>query len=245
MSHLRSVLHEAGHSFYEMGLPVEHFGTPLGEALSLGMHESQSRLFETQLGLSEPFWQFWYPKLASTFSGFKNIEYKQFLKGINSSHPSLIRIEADEVTYGLHIILRFEIEKGLIDGSIKVSDIPEIWREKMQHSLGIVPPDDQSGCLQDVHWAAGLFGYFPTYLLGSIWAAQLYHAWKCTNPTWKEQIESGRYDSLHDWLKDKIWQHGRRYSSETLLQKATGHTSSPDFFLDYLEAKYLHISLGQ
>ena len=239
LSHIRSVLHEAGHSFYETGLNPEFFGTPLGQALSLGMHESQSRLWETQIGLSKPFWQFAYTKLREFFPHFEKIPLETFLKGINHVQSSLIRVEADEVTYGLHVILRFEIELELIEGKLKIKDLPEAWKAKMKDLLGIVPKNDREGCLQDVHWSAGLFGYFPTYALGSMWAAQLFAAFKKQTPSWESEIISGNFTSLHKWLSQNVWRHGRRYTSDELLTQATGTCATHGPFVSYLTDKYI------
>ena len=173
------VIHEAGHGLYEQGLDAKHFGTPLGEAISLGIHESQSRMWENIVARSQNFWKYFFPKLQKQFpEPFVKLKFDDFYRAINVVEPSLIRVEADEVTYSLHIILRFEIEKELIEGSIEVEDLPKIWNAKMKEYLGVKVPDDVSGVLQDVHWSGGSIGYFPSYTLGNLYAAQFWSAAK-------------------------------------------------------------------
>jgi len=234
-----AVIHEAGHSLYEMNLPPEEYGSPLCEAISMGFHESQSRLYETRIGLSQPFWQHFLPKLQDIFKGNLNeISLDTFYRAINKVTPSLIRIEADEVTYPLHVILRFELEKALIEGSAKVNDIPDLWNAKMQQYLGIRPDHDAEGCLQDIHWASGLFGYFPTYTLGNLYAAQLFTSFEAAFPSWKENIARGEFNFVKSWLNDNVHQYGRQYSSEDLLKKITGEHLSSKPYLQYLQTKY-------
>lgn len=242
MSHLSVILHEGGHSLYEMGLPVEHYGSPLCEAISLGMHESQSRWWETRIGQSKPFWQYYLPILKKTFHPkLENVSLLPFYQAINKVKPSCIRVEADEVTYSLHVILRFELECALIQGSIKVAEIPEAWRAKMQEYLGIVPKTDSEGCLQDIHWSMGAFGYFPTYALGNMYAAQLFETFEKDHPEWKEVVAQGKLGFINTWLHQAVHQHGRRYSSKELLKKVTGKKFSEEPFLRYLNTKYAEI----
>jgi carboxypeptidase Taq len=239
LSNISSILHEGGHSLYEMGLPVEHFGTPLCEALSLGMHESQSRWWETRIGLSKPFWKHFFPLLKTHFpSQLNEISLDKFYEGINKVSPSYIRVDADEVTYSLHIILRFQIEKGLIEGSLKVRDIPEIWNAKMQELLGITPSNYAEGCLQDIHWATGAIGYFPTYTLGNLYAAHLFEAFEKQNPDWEHRVEVGDLGFINAWLHENVHRHGRRYTCQELLFKATGKEFTSKAYVTYLNNKY-------
>lgn len=239
MSNIMVILHEGGHSLYEMGLSPDQYGTPIGEARSLGIHESQSRWWETRIGLSKPFWRYFLPKLKETFKGqLDSVSIDEFHRAINKVEPSLIRVEADEVTYPLHVILRFEMEKALIEGSMNTRDIPEAWNAKMKDYLGIEPANNAEGCLQDIHWSMGAFGYFPTYTLGNLYAAHLFEAFAKQNPDWKERVENGELDFVRQWLHEHIYQHGRRYSSQELLFNATGKTFSADAYVHYLTKKY-------
>lgn len=242
MSCISAALHEGGHSLYEMRLPVEHFGTPLCEPISLGVHESQSRWWETRIGQSKPFWEYFYPILKKKFKGkFDSIPLESFYKGINKTQPSLIRIEADEVTYNLHIILRFELEKALIEGSLKVEELPDAWNQKMQQYFGIMPTNDAEGCLQDIHWSLGSFGYFPTYALGNLYASHLFSAFEKTYPVWKEKVANGELLFIKEWLNETVHKHGRRYDGLELLEMATGKPFSEKAFIDYLNDKYKEI----
>ena len=238
ISNISAVLHEGGHALYEMGLPAKFFGSPLCEARSYGVHESQSRWWETLIGLSLPFWQFFYPKLQSLFyEQLKDVTLSQFYQKINRVQPSLIRVEADEVTYPLHIIIRFEIEKGLIDGSIKIRDLPEIWNEKMKSNLNITPKDNAEGCMQDIHWAMGAFGYFPSYALGNIYAAHIFQGFSQDHSNWQELVGSGNLSFIKNWLQENIYQHGRRYSTLELLKKAGKQSLSIDPYITHLKNK--------
>lgn len=239
MSNISAVLHEAGHALYEMGLPQELYGSPLGEARSLGIHESQSRWWETRIGLSKPFWQFFFPLLKDTFKGqLDQITLDAFYRAINKVEPSFIRIEADEVTYPIHVILRFELEKGLIEGSLSVRELPEAWNAKMNEYLGIVPNSNVEGCLQDIHWSMGAFGYFPTYTLGNLYAAHLFEAFEKQHPNWEALVSAGELGFIKTWLHTHIYQHGRTYSTQDLLQKATNHPFTADAYIRYLKKKY-------
>lgn len=239
MSNIFAILHEAGHALYEMGLPHLHYGTPLGDARSLGIHESQSRWWETRIGLSKPFWQYFLPLLKEIFKGqLDHIDLKTFYAGINKVEPSLIRIEADEVTYPIHVILRFELEKELIEGSLNVRDIPDAWNEKMKEYLGIIPSNNAEGCLQDIHWSMGAFGYFPTYTLGNLYAAHLFEAFAKEHRNWEKQVACGELGFIKLWLHDKVYQHGKRYSTQELLKEATGKDFTAAAYVDYLKKKY-------
>lgn len=240
MSNIFVVLHEGGHSLYEMGLPQEEYGTPLGDARSLGIHESQSRWWETRIGLSKPFWQYYFPLLKETFHGpLDPISFDAFYHAINKVKPSMIRVESDEVTYPLHVILRFEIEKGLIEGSFNVRDIPEIWNTKMEQYLGIIPESNTEGCLQDIHWSMGAFGYFPTYTLGNLYAAHLFQAFVHDHPDWEVKVAAGELKFIRLWLHEKIYVHGRQYPTLELLELATKKPFSEDAYVQYLKKKYL------
>ncbi len=239
MSNLFSVLHEGGHSMYEMNLPTQHWGTPLAEAVSLGIHESQSRWWETLIGHSMPFWKCHYPLVQQTFPArLKKISLNQFYRAINKVTPSFIRVEADEVTYCLHVILRFEIEMALVSGQLQVSDLPYAWNEKMKELLGVVPPTDREGCLQDVHWAFGDFGYFPTYALGNLFAAQFFSAFTKEHPDWDQRVASGDLSFIRDYLKTNIHSLGKQYSSEGLVKRLTGKPLSETAYCHYLKTKY-------
>lgn len=242
MSNIFVILHEGGHSLYEMGLPQDLYGTPLGDARSLGVHESQSRWWETRIGLSKPFWKHFLPILKETFKGqLDSITLDQFYRAINKVEPTFIRVEADEVTYPLHVILRFELEKALIEGSLSVREVPEAWNAKMKEYLGIIPSNNAEGCLQDIHWAMGAFGYFPTYALGNLYAAHLFEAFAKNAPDWEDRVAEGKLDFIKQWLHEKVYQHGRRYTTQELLKNATGHEFSADAYVNYLQNKYSKI----
>ncbi len=235
------VLHEAGHALYEMHLPAEHFGTPLGSACSLGIHESQSRLWENQVGRSRPFWEHFYPRLVHTFpTVLQDVPLDTFHKAINIVRPSLIRVEADEVTYNLHIVVRFELEVALLGGELPAAELPAAWRDKMQHYLGIVPPDDRQGCLQDIHWSFGGFGYFPTYTLGNLYAAQFMAAARNAIGADRlaQQFRRGEFRPLREWLTAHIHRHGQRWRADALCRRATGQPLTASPFIDYLHEKY-------
>lgn len=242
MSNIFVILHEGGHALYEMGLSEDLYGTPLGEARSLGIHESQSRLWETRIGLSEPFWHYFFPILKKTFKGqLEEITFERFYLAINKVKPSLIRVEADELTYPLHVILRFEMEKELIAGTLKVRDIPEVWNSKMKDYLGVVPQSNKEGCLQDIHWAMGAFGYFPTYTLGNLYAAHLFQAFEKSHPSWQKKVAEGELYFIKDWLHKHIYQYGRQLSTSDLLYQATGKLLTTDSYINYLKDKYCRL----
>jgi carboxypeptidase Taq len=242
MSNIRTVLHESGHAFYEIGLPEEHYGSPLGDAVSLGVHESQSRWWETRIGLSKPFWKHCLPLLKNHFKGkLDRVSLDAFWRGINKVEPSLIRVEADEVTYALHVILRFELEVSLIEGSLLPKEIPEAWNGKMKELLGVIPKNNAEGCLQDVHWSMGAFGYFPTYTLGNLYASHLFLAFEKDHSDWESRVAKGDLKFIKDWLKEKVHVHGKRYTSKELLKKVTGKAFTSKAFEDYLFAKYQEV----
>lgn len=233
-------IHEAGHGLYESGLPEEDFGTPLAEAASFGIHESQSRFYECFIGHSKPFWKNQYPKIKEAFPDmFDTVPLDRFVESINTVNPSLIRIFADEVTYSLHIILRYEIEKGMMDGSIQVKDIPKIWNQKMNDYLGITPKNDAEGCLQDIHWSIGAIGYFPSYALGNLFAGALYVNMIKKHTSWEQKVAEGDLLFIKQYLYDNVHKYGRQYEAVKLIEKATGEPFTAKPYLAYLEGKFL------
>lgn len=238
MSNIFSVLHEAGHSMYEMGLPADLWGTPLAEAVSLTVHESQSRWWETLIGRSFPFWKGLYPELQKQVAPLKNISLGQFYRAIHKVEPTFIRVEADEVTYGLHIILRFEIEKALISGTLSVADLPDAWNEKSKKLLGIIPPTHAQGCLQDIHWSLGDFGYFPTYALGNLLAAQFFALFAKEHPDWEQKVARRDFAFIRAWLTEHVHRWGRTYNSDELCKRVTDKPLSEYAYCRYLKKKY-------
>jgi len=239
---INSTIHETGHALYDQGILLEGFGTPLGESISLGIHESQSRMWENIIGKSEIFWQYFYPKMQKDFSeSFERIKLSDFYKAINIVRPSLIRTEADEMTYNLHIILRFEIEKDLIEGSIAVEDLPQIWNDKFKEYFGIKVSSDAMGVLQDVHWSGGMIGYFPTYTLGNLYSAQFFNTAKRDILNLEKEIKRGQFGHILEWLRKNIHIHGKLFSAEQLVEKVTGEKLTSKYFIDYLEKKYSKI----
>ena len=237
-----SCIHEGGHALYEQGLPGDEYGLPLGEYCSLSIHESQSRLWENNIGRALPFWQHNFSLVQAFFKKqLGTISLTRFYKAINRVTPSLIRTEADELTYHFHVMIRYEIEKKLIEGSIGTKDIPAYWNEHYKTYLGITVPDDKKGCLQDVHWSHGSFGYFATYSLGSLYAAQLYAALSTENVSVEKEIAAGSNSDVLQWLQKNIYQYGRYYTSEELCKKATGETLNSTHFIRYATKKYTDI----
>jgi carboxypeptidase Taq len=238
-----STIHEVGHALYEQGLPNEMYGLPLGEYASLGIHESQSRLWENCVGRGVDFWQYYLPVLQSRFpQQLGAVELPQFVAAINKVKPSLIRTEADELTYHFHVMIRYELEKLLIEGSLSVSDIPAYWNEQYEKLLGVKVTSDLAGCLQDVHWSHGSFGYFATYSLGSFYAAQLWQQANIDLPQLQHEIvTTGSTMSLLNWLRDKIHQHGRAYTSAELCTMVTGKPLDSRVFMDYLRNKLVQV----
>jgi len=236
---LWSSIHEGGHALYEQGLKVENYGLPAGTYLSLGMHESQSRLWENNVGRSLSFWKYFYPKLQEVFpDNLKNYTVEDFYKAMNIVKPSFIRTNADELTYHFHVLIRYEIEKELILGNIEVSDLPRVWNEKYKAYLNIDVPSDSKGVLQDIHWSHGSFGYFPTYSLGSFYAAQFFHKAQEQIENLEEKVEQGNYTELLDWLRTNIHQYGRLYSASELCERVTGEKLNFTYFMQYAKAKY-------
>jgi carboxypeptidase Taq len=237
---LFSTLHETGHALYEQGVSPALEGTPLGYGTSSGVHESQSRLWENLVARSLGFWAHYYPVLQKTFPGqLRNVPLDTFYRAINKVERSLIRTDADEVTYNLHIMLRFDLELKLFEGHLRVKDIPEAWRAAMQADLGIVPPDDRDGCLQDVHWyGGGIGGGFQSYTIGNILSAQFYAAALKAHPEIPREIEAGEFGTLHGWLRDHLYHHGRKYRANEVIERATGGPMSMVPYLTYLRAKY-------
>jgi carboxypeptidase Taq len=235
---LFAVMHEVGHGLYEHQVDPALARTTLDSGVSLGVHESQSRLWENLVGRGLPFWRHWYPRLQERFGQLEAVALEDFHRAINAVRPSLIRVEADEATYSLHIILRFELEVALIEGSLAVADLPEAWNTAMKDLLGIDVPDDLHGVLQDIHWAFGELGYFPTYTLGNIIAAQLWQAITHDLPDLDDQLAAGDVTALREWLREHVHRHGRRLMPADLLRQATGAALDPEPFVAYLNAKY-------
>lgn len=237
-----ATIHEAGHAFYELGLPRDWERTPLGSAVSLGIHESQSRLWENVIGRSRPFWQHFFPSLKQRFpSQLGHVTSEEFYRAVNRVEPSFIRVEADEVTYNLHIFIRFELEQQLLDGDLSAADLPAAWNAKMKEYLGLEPPDARQGVLQDVHWSGDMFGYFPTYTLGTILSVQLYETMLQAHPDIPEQIGQGRFDAVHSWLTENVHRHGSRYTPSELIRKVTGRDLDAGPYIKYLRDKYSEI----
>ena len=233
------ILHEVGHGLYEQGLDPEHHGEPIGEAVSLGVHESQSRLWENAVGRSHAFWEYWLPLAKRIFrEPLQPISLDAFHAAINRVEPSLIRVEADEVTYNLHIMIRFELEKSLIAGDLAVKDLPEAWNARYRDDLGIEPPNDAQGCLQDIHWSAGLIGYFPTYTLGNLYAAQLFDKADSEVGGLEAMFRRGDFGSLLNWLRDRVHRNGQRYRAADLIERATGKTQNHAPLMAALRRKY-------
>jgi carboxypeptidase Taq len=236
---LMGSIHETGHALYEQGFAPKDDNTPLTGAAGLGVHESQSRLWENIVGRSRPFWNVFYPELQTHFHGvLDDVDVTTFHRAINKVEPSFIRVEADEVTYPLHIMLRFELEKALIDGRLEVADVPEAWNEKMREYLGIVPDTDADGCLQDVHWSGAMFGYFPTYALGTLLSAQLYEKAVKDHPSIETDLAKGEFGSLLTWLRENVHQPGRRYLPAELVKRVCGEPAQSRSYLNYLNAKF-------
>jgi len=236
---LWSTIHEAGHALYEQGLPVAQYGMPLGSPASLSIHESQSRFWENCIGRGRDFWSHFYLQLQSIFPAqLGNVSLETFYNAMNRVSPSLIRTEADEVTYHFHVMIRYEIEKALISGKLDAKDLPAAWNEQYKKYLGITPEDDKRGVLQDVHWSHGSFGYFPTYSLGSFYAAQFYDKARQALPDLAQSVKAGQFGTLLKWLRVNIHQHGRRYTSEELCERVTGSKLDTNYFINYVNEKY-------
>ncbi|PSG99245.1 MAG: carboxypeptidase [Nanohaloarchaea archaeon SW_7_43_1] len=235
---LMPTIHEFGHALYEQNLPENEYGFPVGESRDLSIHESQSRLWENHVGRSESFWKY----IQENITEFEESDAKELYRSINRvKEDNLIRVEADELSYHLHIYLRFKLERQLVNGDIEVTDLPEKWNEKMENLLGIRPENDKTGVLQDIHWYQGSIGYFTTYSLGSVISAQLYETIEKDVKDLDEKVESGEFGEVREWLKENIHQHGKHYRTEKLVEKASGEKPGADSFLDYIRDKYSEI----
>jgi carboxypeptidase Taq len=236
---LFGTMHETGHGLYEHGVARELERTPLAHGASLGFHESQSRMWENMVGRSLPFWRHVFPQLQATFpEAVGSATVDDWYRSVNWVEPSLIRVEADEATYNLHIILRFELEQELLAGSIDLADLPEIWNQRMKQYLGVEPPNDAVGVLQDMHWAVGLIGYFSTYALGNVISGQLWEKVTAEIPDLHDQFERGGFGALAEWLHENLWRHGRKYMPRELIERITGGGLDPEPYLRYLRGKY-------
>ena len=233
------VLHETGHALYNLGVPKENYGSPLGEPRELSIHESQSRLWENHIGRSKEFWDYFVPKLKDQSGKFSELDPESCYEAVNYvDEDNVIRTEADELSYHLHIILRFELERQLINGDIEVEDLPELWNKKMEQYLGVVPENDAEGVMQDIHWSWGSIGYFPTYSIGSVLSAQIFHKMEEEIDDLDGKISNGEFEVVLDWLRENIHSHGQRYTTDELIEKATGEPLKADYFLEYVESKY-------
>jgi carboxypeptidase Taq len=234
-----ALLHEVGHALYDQGLDPAHYGTPMGEAASLGLHESQSRLWENLVGRSEGFWRHFYPQLRSAFhEALHDIPLETFRRVINHVAPSIIRVQADEVTYDLHIMIRFELERALLAGDLRAADLPGAWADLYRQYLGLAPSNDRSGCLQDGHWSEGLIGYFPTYTLGNVYAAQLFAAAERAVGPLEESFAVGDFRTLRGWLGEHVHRHGQRLPVAALIERATGSAPDPAALIASLSQRY-------
>lgn len=236
-----SSVHEGGHAIYDQNMPHELSDYGVDECPSMGIHESQSRFYENIIGRSLSFWKAFYPKLQDIFPEYESITLDEFYQMINVVKPSLVRTEADEVTYSLHVIIRYEIEKLMVSQEVTVDELPELWNQKYEEYLGVRPSNDSIGVMQDVHWSEALIGYFPSYALGNLYGAQFYHQMKKEIPDLSEKIEAGDLKSVFTWLKDNIHSQGNLFTPSQLVEKVTGEPLNPQYFLDYLTEKYSKI----
>ncbi|MBN1317078.1 MAG: carboxypeptidase M32 [Anaerolineales bacterium] len=237
-SGLSGSIHEGGHALYELGVSPNLDDTLLGEGASMTLHESQSRLFENLVGRSRPFWRYFYPRLQARFPQFNDVKMDTFYRAINRVRPSLIRVDADEVTYGLHIILRFELEQAMVNGQLKAADLPRAWNDRMESYLGVTPPNDALGVLQDIHWSGGMIGYFPDYLLGSMLSVQIFNKMMEAIPDLVQQIEKGELGQLLDWLRENVHRHGRKYTLAEMTDRMFGAPLSSEPYFEYLSSRY-------
>lgn len=240
-SALFSCIHEGGHALYEQDIPDSFVGTGLGHGVSMGVHESQSRFYENIIGRSKEFWTYFFPEAKKRFTQFEEVSFEEFYKAINIVEPSLVRTESDELTYSIHVIIRYEIEKALINGEIQVKDLPSIWNAKYKEYLGVEPKTDTEGVLQDMHWSDGSFGYFPSYALGNLYGAQFLSKMKKDMPNMYEEIAKGQLDNVHNWLKENIHKYGSVYKPADLIKKVTGEELTAKYFIEYLNTKYKEI----
>jgi carboxypeptidase Taq len=238
-----STIHEAGHALYELGMPQEDYkNTVISDSPSLGLHESQSRFWENMIARSTHFWNYFYPEFKKVSpKNFLDVDFDKWYRQVNIVRPSLIRVEADELTYPLHVILRFEIETDLIEGKIEVKDLPYIWKEKMDEMLGVVPKNDKEGVLQDMHWSGGNIGYFPTYVIGSIYSAQIYNQIKKENKNLESEIEKAEFKNILNWLRKNIHEKGRIKMADDIIRECCGDGLNSKIFVDYLKEKYYKI----
>ncbi len=235
-------MHECGHGLYENGISPALERTPLCRGVSLGLHESQSRLWENLVGRSRPFWRHFFPKLQAAFPAqFGGVGLETFYRAINKVQPSFIRVEADEATYNLHVILRFELEQEIMEGRLHVSDLPEAWNARMKDYLGVTVPDDAHGVLQDIHWSSGYIGYFPTYSLGNIISCQIWEKVQAALPGLSDQFERGEFQALREWLRDHLYRHGRKFTPAETLQRVVGGPIDVGPYVSYLTAKLTDI----
>ncbi len=237
LSNLFSVIHEAGHAIHFQKCDPSLYATGLTSA-GLSICESQSRFYENVLGRSMPFWRYFFPKIQEVFPIFREYDLDAFYRGVNKVEPSLIRVEADEVTYGMHIMLRFELENAVVNGRVKVADLPEVWNAKMKEYLGITPPNNAMGVLQDVHWSQMPMGYFPTYLLGSMFSSQLWHYLRKDIPSAEDQVAAGDFTGINGWMTEKLQKHGGKFTLPEMALRATGEGLNSSYYLDYLRTKY-------
>ncbi len=235
-----STMHESGHAMYEQGINMDYEGTPLARGASSGVHESQSRLWENRVGRSRSFWEFFYPRLQEVFpEQLRGVSLDAFYRAINKVERSLIRTDADEVTYNLHVMLRFDFELALLEGQLEIRDLPEAWNERFESDFGITPPNDSDGVLQDVHWFAGIVGgSFQGYTLGNILGAQFYQSALAAHPEIPQQIGRGQFETLHSWLRDNIYRHGRKFTASELIERVTGSPLRIEPYIAYLRSKY-------
>ncbi|MGI9537129.1 MAG: carboxypeptidase M32 [Desulfocapsaceae bacterium] len=237
---LKATAHETGHSAYESGLPLKWKNLPLGQARNMSIHESQSLLFEKQIFLSKPFLKFFTPEIHNHLEKSRAYDCEQIWLNSIKVSPSYIRVEADELCYPLHVIIRYEIESALINGTLEAVDLPDVWNEKMQTYLGLSTAGNyKDGCLQDIHWTDGSFGYFPAYTMGALNGAQIFSAFRRQHKDWQELLGKGEIATIRNWLEEKIWSQGRLLTSQELMQSATGEPTNPDYFIDYLKERYL------
>jgi carboxypeptidase Taq len=234
-----SVVHESGHAMYEQGIDMKHEGTPLAGGTSAGVHESQSRLWENVVGRSHGFWEFFFPKLQAEFPELKNVPLETFYQAINKVEKSLIRTDADEVTYNLHVMLRFDFELQLLEGKMQIRDLPEAWHERFENDFGITPPDDKNGAMQDVHWYGGIIGgSFQGYTLGNILSAQFHATALKAHPEIPDEMKQGKFSTLHGWLRENIYRHGRKFTAPEIVERATGSAMTIAPYISYLKNKY-------
>ena len=234
-------LHEAGHGVYEQGSPMAWDGTPLAGGVSLGLHESQSRTWENIVGRSKPFWSRFLPDLQATFPGLGQVKLDEFYRKINKVRPTLIRVEADELTYNLHVLVRFEIEQAILNGDLKVTDLPDAWNAKYEEYLGITPDSDANGCLQDVHWSMGSIGYFPTYTMGNVLSYAIWRKLQEAVGDTDALMAAGHFEPILGWLEENLYRYGRSIPPKELVVKITGEPMNPQPYLDGLSAKYREI----